>query len=85
MKAFSKASAVAQEVLSSIRTVTAFGGQAKEEQRFATTLQESKQIGIKKGLYMGICQAFAQVLIYLSFAITFWCKKNPNEKVREKS
>jgi ABC-type multidrug transport system fused ATPase/permease subunit len=34
MRAFSKASAVAQEVLGSIRTVTAFGGQRKEEQRF---------------------------------------------------
>lgn len=34
IKSFSKASAVAQEVLGSIRTVTAFGGQKKEEQRF---------------------------------------------------
>ena len=33
MTAFSKASAVAQEVLGLIRTVTAFGGQGKEEQR----------------------------------------------------
>ena len=33
IKAFSKASAVAQEVLGSIRTVTAFGGQRKEEKR----------------------------------------------------
>jgi ABC-type multidrug transport system fused ATPase/permease subunit len=34
IKAFSEASAVAQEVLGSIRTVTAFGGQKKEEKRF---------------------------------------------------
>ena len=34
VKAFSKASAVAQEVLGAIRTVTAFGGQAKEEERY---------------------------------------------------
>ena len=34
IKAFSKASAVAQEVLGSIRTVTAFGGQKKEEKRY---------------------------------------------------
>lgn len=88
MSAFSKASAVAQEVLSSIRTVTAFGGQKKEEQRleerksvlsfnflfrFSENLIEAKQIGIKKGLYMGLCQGMAQVTIYLSFAVTFWC------------
>ncbi|CAF3842426.1 unnamed protein product, partial [Rotaria sp. Silwood1] len=72
IKAFSKASAVAQEVLGSIRTVTAFGGQKKEEQRFSENLLEAKQIGIKKGLYMGLCQAAAQVAIYISFAITFW-------------
>ncbi|CAF2533632.1 unnamed protein product [Rotaria sp. Silwood2] len=72
IKAFSKASAVAQEVLGSIRTVTAFSGQKKEEERFSENLLEAKQIGIKKGLYMGICQGAAQVAIYVSFAITFW-------------
>ncbi|CAF0919000.1 unnamed protein product [Rotaria sordida] len=72
IKAFSKASAVAQEVLGSIRTVTAFSGQQKEEERFAENLREAKQIGIKKGLYMGLCQAAAQVAIYISFTITFW-------------
>ncbi|UJR37712.1 hypothetical protein I4U23_030407 [Adineta vaga] len=70
--AYSKASAVAQEVLGSIRTVTAFGGQRKEEERFAANLIDAKKIGIKKGLYMGICQGIAQVAIYLSFSITFW-------------
>ncbi len=92
VKAYSKASAVAQEVLSSIRTVTAFGGQKKEEQRleqntnkekiypsfclfrFAENLTEAKDIGIKKGFYMGLCQGAAQIAIYISFTVTFWCK-----------
>lgn len=91
IKAFSKASAVAQEVLGSIRTVTAFGGQRKEEARwavlsknhpqdsineyrFSQNLTEAKQIGIRKGIYLGICQGFAQVAIYISMAVTFWCK-----------
>ncbi len=42
--------------------------------RFAKNLMEAKQIGIKKGLYMGICQAVAQILIHISFAVTFYCK-----------
>ncbi len=42
--------------------------------RFSENLIEAKQIGTKKGLYMGICQAFAQVAIYISFTVTFWCK-----------
>ncbi len=94
IKAFSEASAVAQEVLGSIRTVTAFGGQKKEEKRFegdkirrnsfqtwfsfrfSENLVEAKRIALKKGLYMGLCQAAAQIAIYISFAMTFWCKNN---------
>jgi len=34
VQAFASASAVAQEVLQNIRTVTAFHGQNKEEQRY---------------------------------------------------
>jgi hypothetical protein len=34
VKAFSSASSIVQEVLQSIRTVTAFHGQDKEEKRF---------------------------------------------------
>lgn len=29
---------------------------------------------MKKGLYMGICQAAAQIAIYVSFTLTFYCK-----------
>ncbi len=42
--------------------------------RFSENLVEAKRIGIKKGLYMGLCQAAAQIAIYISFAVTFWCK-----------
>lgn len=41
--------------------------------RFAENLHEAKDIGIRKGLYMGICQGAAQVAIYISMAVTFWC------------
>ena len=40
VKAFSKASAIAQEVLGSIRTVTAFGGQKKEEARYGAMTEQ---------------------------------------------
>lgn len=42
LKAYAKAGAVADEVLSSIRTVAAFGGEKKEVERFVqTNCQES--------------------------------------------
>ncbi|CAF0756890.1 unnamed protein product [Adineta steineri] len=72
IQAFAVASSVAQEVLQSIRTVTAFHGQRKEEERFATNLTRAKSMGLKKGLYMGICQGFNQIATFGAFAITFW-------------
>jgi hypothetical protein len=30
---------------------------------------------------MGLCQAAAQVAIYISFAVTFWCKNDDDELI----
>ncbi|CAF4075980.1 unnamed protein product [Rotaria magnacalcarata] len=71
-QAFATASSIAQEVLQNIRTVTAFHGQAKEEERFAKNLVVAKNIGIKKGIYMGLCQCLSQTFTFTAFAVTFW-------------
>ena len=49
LTAYAKAGDVAEEVLSSIRTVTAFGGQNEEIERYAENLTEAKKTGIKGG------------------------------------
>ncbi|CAF1589108.1 unnamed protein product [Didymodactylos carnosus] len=72
MQASATASAVAQEVLMSIRTVTAFGGQKKEEERFSKNLLYGKIIGIKKAFYTGLCQAFFSFITFSNFALIFW-------------
>ncbi|CAF1391257.1 unnamed protein product [Adineta steineri] len=72
IEAFVSASSIAQEVLQSIRTVTAFHGQKKEEERFSENLILAKQIGIKKGLYMGLSQCLYQIFLFFAFGITFW-------------
>ena len=46
MSTYGKAGAIAQEVLSSIRTVTAFGGQKKESSRYATEVKTARRNGI---------------------------------------
>ena len=48
LNAYAKAGDVAEEVLSSIRTVTAFGGQREETERYSDNLVEAKKVGIKK-------------------------------------
>ena len=42
--------------------------------RFTQNLLEAKAIGIRKGVLIGLCQAFVQMSIYTVFSITFWCR-----------
>ncbi|CAF3805471.1 unnamed protein product [Adineta steineri] len=72
VQAFAAASSIAQEVLQSIRTVTAFHGQKKEEERFANSLMKAKTIGIKKGTYVGLCQGLNNLFSYSATALTLW-------------
>ncbi|XP_041844872.1 ATP-binding cassette, sub-family B (MDR/TAP), member 4 [Melanotaenia boesemani] len=70
--AYAKAGAVAEEVLSAIRTVYAFSGQEKEIQRYHRNLEDAKRMGIKKALSTNIAMGFTFMMIYLSYALAFW-------------
>uniref|UniRef100_F6WK97 ATP-binding cassette subfamily B member 1 n=1 Tax=Xenopus tropicalis TaxID=8364 RepID=F6WK97_XENTR len=72
LKAYAKAGAVAEEVLSSIRTVFAFGGQDKEIKRYEKNLEEAKRIGIKKAITANVSIGFAFLMIYAAYALAFW-------------
>ncbi|UJR37711.1 hypothetical protein I4U23_030406 [Adineta vaga] len=72
IQAFASASSIAQEVLQNIRTVTAFHGQKKEEERFAQNLLRAQKMGLKKGLLMGLSKGFSQIATFAAFTITFW-------------
>ncbi|KAM5255812.1 ATP-dependent translocase ABCB1 [Ctenodactylus gundi] len=70
--AYAKAGAVAEEVLSAIRTVIAFGGQRKELERYNKNLEDAKRIGIKKAITANISIGAAFLLMYASYALAFW-------------
>ncbi|XP_073329241.1 bile salt export pump [Pagrus major] len=72
LKAYAKAGAVADEVLSSIRTVAAFGGENKEAERYDGNLAEAQTWGVKKGTIIGIFQGYLWCIIFLCFALAFW-------------
>ncbi|CAN2389829.1 phosphatidylcholine-translocating ATPase activity [Pristimantis euphronides] len=72
LSAYAKAGAVAEEVLSSIRTVVAFGGQEKEIQRYTNNLGEAKKIGIKKSITSQLAVGCMYCIIYCSYALGFW-------------
>ncbi|XP_077436057.1 bile salt export pump [Vanacampus margaritifer] len=72
LKAYAKAGAVADEVLSSIRTVAAFGGEDKEAKRYDRNLVEAQNWGVKKGAIIGMFQGYLWCIIFLTFALAFW-------------
>ncbi|KAK1895893.1 ATP-dependent translocase ABCB1 [Dissostichus eleginoides] len=70
--AYAKAGAVAEEVLSAIRTVFAFNGQDREIKRYNKNLEDAKNMGIKKATSANFSMGLTFLLIYLSYALAFW-------------
>ncbi|KAM9710017.1 bile salt export pump [Menidia menidia] len=72
LKAYAKAGAVADEVLSAIRTVAAFGGAEKEAERYDRNLVDAQNWGVKKGSIIGVFQGYLWCIIFLCYALAFW-------------
>uniref|UniRef100_A0A182J704 ABC-type xenobiotic transporter n=1 Tax=Anopheles atroparvus TaxID=41427 RepID=A0A182J704_ANOAO len=72
LKAYSSAGAVAEEVLGSIRTVVAFGGEKKELERYSCRLASAEYNGRRKGLFSGIGGGIMWFIIYCCYALAFW-------------
>ncbi|XP_060520775.1 ATP-dependent translocase ABCB1-like isoform X2 [Cylas formicarius] len=72
MQAYSGAGSVAEEVLSSIRTVVAFDGQERECKRYETYVKQAKDNNMKKCFFNAINQGFIWFLTYSCYALAFW-------------
>jgi ATP-binding cassette subfamily B (MDR/TAP) protein 1 len=72
MEAYGAAGSIAEEVLSSIRTLVAFDGQEKEITRYEKHLQSAKRNNITKNLFSGISNGFMWFFVYASYALSFW-------------
>ncbi|XP_071033679.1 ATP-dependent translocase ABCB1 isoform X2 [Parasteatoda tepidariorum] len=72
MQAYGAAGAVAEEVLSSIRTVSAFGGEIKEIQRYENRLLPAMRKGIKRGLWTALGASITWFSIFAGYALAFW-------------
>ncbi|RVE50883.1 hypothetical protein evm_004450 [Chilo suppressalis] len=67
-----RASAIAEEVLSSIRTVFAFNGQQKELERYRQPLSRARKIYIKKDLFTGLSMGALFLCVFCSYALSFY-------------
>ncbi|XP_029392596.1 bile salt export pump [Mus pahari] len=72
LKAYAKAGSIADEVLSSIRTVAAFGGENKEVERYEKNLLFAQRWGTWKGMVMGFFTGYMWCLIFFCYALAFW-------------
>ncbi|XP_046851815.1 ATP-dependent translocase ABCB1-like [Xenia sp. Carnegie-2017] len=72
VNAYAKAGSIAEEVLSSMRTVAAFGGEEKETKRYEERLANASEFGVKKGLAMGCGMGFLQFVVFASYTLAFW-------------
>lgn len=75
-KQYAVAGGIAEEVLTSIRTVIAFNGQEYECKRYEDALEHGKKTGIKKSFLIGAGLASFFVIIYASYCLAFWVGTN---------
>ncbi|NWX59965.1 MDR1 protein, partial [Promerops cafer] len=72
LSAYAKAGAVAEEILTAIRTVVAFNGQQKALERYDANLEMAKRVGMKKSITTNTCLGLSQFFIFGSYALAFW-------------
>ncbi|KAJ1101124.1 hypothetical protein NDU88_006196 [Pleurodeles waltl] len=72
MAAYGKAGAVAEEILSAIRTVVAYNGQHKAVAKYEINLQEVRNAGMKKSFATYSSMGISQLLFYSTFGLGLW-------------
>ncbi|NXA74523.1 MDR1 protein, partial [Thryothorus ludovicianus] len=72
LSAYAKAGAVAEEILTAIRTVVAFNGQQKALEKYDANLETAKRVGMKKSIITNTCLGLSQFFIFGSYALAFW-------------
>ena len=72
IKSYAEAGGLAEEVIGAVRTVTVYGGQSKEVERFGTSLEPARSAGIKRGLATAVGSGLVWLLTYASYALAFW-------------
>ncbi|KAJ1954440.1 hypothetical protein GGI12_005790, partial [Dipsacomyces acuminosporus] len=70
--AYAEAGGVADEVLSSIKTVMAFGGEERELKRYDEKLKKARAAGLRKAVVVGTSVGFIMFTIYSAYALGFW-------------
>ena len=71
-KSYASAGAVAQEVITNMKTVVAFNGQENEAARYNQELEKAKKASVLKGILLGISNGSAWLMYFLNYSLAFW-------------
>ncbi|CAO3565927.1 unnamed protein product [Mortierella alpina] len=73
---YSKAGAVAEQAISSIRTVVAFGGQKRETAAYIRWLDEAYKSGVRKAVTAGLGNGIFLFVLFCTYGLAFWYGAN---------
>ncbi|KAK9695034.1 hypothetical protein K7432_013175 [Basidiobolus ranarum] len=69
---YAKAGGLAEQAISSIRTVVAFNGQGREVKRFEDVLATAYKAGVKKAFVTGAGMGSFMFVMFCAYALAFW-------------
>jgi len=72
LDAYAVGGTVAEEVITSIRTATAFNGQAQLAKRYEESLSKSMHSGFKMKAAVGCMIASMMLVVYMNYGLSFW-------------
>ncbi|XP_043397021.1 ATP-dependent translocase ABCB1 isoform X2 [Chelonia mydas] len=72
LTAYARAGAVAEEILTAIRTVVAFNGQMKALAKYDVNLENARRVGVKKSITINTTLGFAEFVLFGAYALSFW-------------
>ncbi|KAL1517855.1 hypothetical protein ABEB36_001563 [Hypothenemus hampei] len=72
LDAYGDAGSIAEEVITSIRTVIAFGGELLEKQRYEKGLLFARNNNIKRHLFEALGYGSVWLLVFASYGLSFW-------------
>ncbi|RKP14622.1 P-loop containing nucleoside triphosphate hydrolase protein [Piptocephalis cylindrospora] len=70
--AYGKSGAIAEEVLSAIKTVSAFGGQSREMARYKVEVDKAMVTGLRKSYINGAGVGTIMFIMFCTYALGFW-------------
>jgi ATP-binding cassette subfamily B (MDR/TAP) protein 1 len=69
---YAHAGSIAEQAFQSIRTVYSFSLESRFSKRYDAKLEEACQVGVKKGIAMGIGFGTFMGLIFCTFGLSLW-------------